>query len=142
MIVKQLNTQLHPREAHNELLIFITLYTRIRWYPYGLNRSSQHVLTSSSTLQNIWDCVSCMFKGHGKMPKEIIEAGLQEEMGGNEPKYKVVGYQSASEEEDHDSVVMAINDNVYCDAYGTPDYAEYVAVHLFLLSVYQESFIF
>lgn len=61
------------------------------------------------------------------MPKEIIESEPQDGMGQNEMKYKVVGYQSVSEEEDYDAVVMAINDSIHCDGRGAPDYAEYVA---------------
>ncbi|GJJ06337.1 hypothetical protein Clacol_000528 [Clathrus columnatus] len=129
----QFNTQSLLPEVQREILIFITLYTRIRWYPHGFSRTSQHVLTSSSTLKDVWDCVSCMFKGHGKMPKEIVGSESHEGMGQAEMKHKVVGYQSVSEEDDHDSVVVTIGNNVYCDGYGTPDYADRLLSHIELL---------
>ncbi|KAF8520437.1 snRNA-activating protein of 50kDa MW C terminal-domain-containing protein [Hysterangium stoloniferum] len=124
----------NPRINH-EVLITLTTYTRNRWYPYGFSRASQHILPSSSTLADVWNCIPCDLKGDGRIPTEIIESEpldpSLEPHPGMPMKSRVVGYsEGLGEDSEPDYMVMVIENKAYCDGRGSPDYADKLFSHL------------
>jgi len=128
------NTEDNPTINH-EVLITLTTYTRNRWYPYRFSRASQHVLSSSRTLADVWNCVPCDLKGDGRMPTEVIESEPLdlsfEPHPGMQMKSRVVGYsQGHIEDSEQDSMVMVIGSKAYCDGRGSPDCADKLLSHI------------
>ena len=108
-------------------MVTLTAYTRNTWYPYAFSRDSQHVLRSSNTLAEVWDCIPCSLKGDGNMPQEITETDSQHDSFGHHgvpTREKVVGFSLDDTASDRDSVTMVVEGIAYSDGRTKPDYAE------------------
>lgn len=112
-----------------DILLTITTYTRLRWHPFRFARDSQHVLSSTGILDDVWNCIPCHLKGRGAMPMEVEEEP-EVSQSNFRPDKVVVGYSMETPELDHDPVVIVIEDIAYCDGSGWPDYADLLIKHL------------
>lgn len=91
-------------------MLTITVHNTLSWGHKYLSRASTHLLRSSQTLQDLYDCLICE---SSEIPEEIIEDG------------EVFGY-SQVDNADNKPCVMCIEGLAYGDGHSDLDYAESV----------------
>ncbi|KAF4567565.1 hypothetical protein EYR40_006566 [Pleurotus pulmonarius] len=91
-----------------EAILTITVHNMLSWGHNYLSRASTHLLRSSQTLQDLYDCLICE---SSEIPEEIIEDG------------EVFGY-SQVDNADNKPCVMCIEGFAYGDGHSDPDYAD------------------
>lgn len=95
----------------SEILITITTHYKVQWRTSILSKSSQHILTSSQTLGDLFEVMPCV---SNELPNEIIEDG------------ELSGYQEPGITAGSSGYVIVINDLAYGDGLNEEDYAECV----------------
>ncbi|KAF9501878.1 hypothetical protein BDN71DRAFT_1438604 [Pleurotus eryngii] len=95
-----------PNET--EAILTITVHNTLSWGHNYLSRASTHLLRSSQTLQDLYDCLICE---SSEIPEEIVEDG------------EVFGY-SQINNADNKPCVMCIEGLAYGDGQSDPDYAD------------------
>ncbi|KAF7428245.1 hypothetical protein PC9H_007466 [Pleurotus ostreatus] len=91
-----------------EAILTITVHNTLSWGHNYLSRASTHLIRSSQTLQDLYDCLICE---SSEIPEEIIEDG------------EVFGYSQVNNA-DNKPCVMCIEGLAYGDGHSNPDYAD------------------
>jgi len=102
-------------ENDSQILITISTHYKVHWRTTVLSKSSQHVLTASQTLGDLFEVMPCV---SNELPDEIMKDN------------ELSGYKEADRMSGSNGSVIVINDLAYGDGLNEEDYADKLVQHL------------